>query len=296
MLNKIRIEVFDNRRCVLGEGPTSFGQDNNNVMWVDILEGEVLSRNIESGNIANYKTGEDVSFAIPRKLGGQILGTQSGPVLKNLDGSISKLPVSDEVKNIINLKTSRWNDAKVAPDGSLWLGTMTYIGEPNKSALYRYSHAQNNLKKILSDVTVSNGMDWSSDNKKFYFIDSGKRSIDCFDLVADGSEITNRKVMWEVRDKRFGIPDGMTIDVEDGLWVAFWGGSTVRRFDKNFTVTHEIVLPAVNPTSCVFAGPNLDTLIVTTAHNRDVNSTKEDGLTFICKPGFAGKPTKLFPF
>lgn len=296
MLNKIKIEVFDQRRCTLGEGPTSSGQDNNDIMWVDILEGEVLSRNIETGIVGSYITGENVSFAIPRKHGGQILGTQSGPVLRNVDGSISKLPIHKELNQFINLKTSRWNDAKVARDGSLWLGTMTSVGEPNKSALYRYSHENNSLNRILGDVTVSNGMDWSSDNKKFFFIDSGKRSIERFDLEDEGAEIANRKVMWEVKDKRFGIPDGMAIDEDDGLWVAFWGGSSVRRFDKNFKITHEIVLPAVNPTSCVFAGSNLDILIITTAHNRNVNLTKEDGLTFICKPGFSGNPTNLFLF
>jgi sugar lactone lactonase YvrE len=101
--------------------------------------------------------------------------------------------------------------------------------------------------------------------------------------------------MWTVPEGDSGLPDGMSIDAEDGLWVAFWGGSVVRRFDKDFTITAEINIPTPFVTSCVFAGPELDTLIITTAHNGEADAPPRAGMTFICKPGVKGVVTNLFP-
>jgi gluconolactonase len=239
--------------------------------------------------------GEQVSFAIPRQSGGIILGTVSGPVIREPNGKTSELPNIQSKDLNLNRNNLRWNDAKVSHDGDLWLGTMSYTAEPNRAALYRYSIKHKQLETVLDKVTVSNGMDWSMDGNSFFYIDSAKRTIDKFDLNDERTQITNREVMWAVRDERFGIPDGMTIDVEDGLWVAFWGGSAVRRFDKSFRITHEIEVPTKNVTSCTFAGENLETLIITSASNGDHKSNLNSGMTFICEPGIRGRKTNLSP-
>jgi gluconolactonase len=105
----IAVEVFDDRRCWLGEGPTATGTNNNHVQWVDILNGKVLSKNIETNQTSEYKLDDHVGFAIPCTNGGDVLGTANGPVLRNIDGEITKLPgrETDKFK-------SRWNDAKVS--------------------------------------------------------------------------------------------------------------------------------------------------------------------------------------
>ena len=51
----ISVEVFDDRRCWLGEGPTATGENNNHVQWVDILNGKVLSKNLETSKTSEYK-------------------------------------------------------------------------------------------------------------------------------------------------------------------------------------------------------------------------------------------------
>jgi sugar lactone lactonase YvrE len=88
----------------------------------------------------------------------------------------------------------------------------------------------------------------------------------------------------------------MCIDSEDGLWVAFYNGSSVRRYDtrNNFAMTHEIKVPALRTTSCAFAGKNLEKLIITSAERNNPTSTADDGRTFICETGFAGVATTLF--
>ena len=281
----IAVEVFDDRRCWLGEGPTSTGENNNHVQWVDILNGKVFSKNIETNKTSEYKMEDHVGFAIPRTNGGDVLGTANGPVLRNTEGEITKLPgrEKDEFK-------SRWNDAKVSYTGDLFLGTLSYDLVPKASGLYRISQDGSEIKKIVSEVTLANGLDWSVDNQTFYFIDSLEHCVDAFSY--DGVNITDRRTV--IKFSEDDIPDGLCLDSEDGLWIAFWDGSEVRRYDEKYKLSERISLPVSYTTSCAFAGKELDQLVITTAHNNEMGKHTHAGMTFICNPGIKGKKTKTF--
>ena len=281
----ISVEVFDDRRCWLGEGPTATGENNNHVQWVDILNGKVLSKNLETSETYEYKLDDHVGFAIPRTGGGDVLGTSNGPVLRNTDGEITKLPGRETDSH-----KSRWNDAKVSHTGDLFLGTLSYDLVPKASGLYRISQDGSEIKKLLSELTLANGLDWSVDTQTFYFIDSLEHCVDAFSY--DGQEITDRRTV--IRFEENEIPDGMCVDGEDGLWIAFWDGSQVRRYDEKYKLSEKIDLPVSYTTSCAFAGKDLDQLVITTAHNNEMGKHPQAGMTFICKPGIKGKKTTLF--
>jgi len=281
----IAVEVFDDRRCWLGEGPTATGINNNHVQWVDILNGKVLTKNIETNQTSEYKLDNHVGFAIPRTNGGEVLGTANGPVLRNTEGQITKLPQRETDKF-----KSRWNDAKVSHTGDLFLGTLSYDLVPKASALYRISKDGLEIEKIISEVTLANGLDWSVDTQTFYFIDSLEHCVDAFSY--DGKEITDRRTVIKFNENE--IPDGMCVDSEDGLWVAFWNGSEVRRYDEKYKLSERIQFPVSYTTSCAFAGKDLDQLVITTAHNNEMEKHPQSGMTFICNPGIKGKKTTTF--
>lgn len=281
----ISVEVFDDRRCWLGEGPTATDEDNNHVQWVDILNGKVLSKNIETSKTSEYKMEEHVGFAIPRTGGGDVLGTATGPVLRDVEGNTSGLPKREK-----DMHKSRWNDAKVSHSGDLFLGTLSYDLVPKASGLYRISKDGSEIKKLIKDVTLANGLDWSVDTQTFYFIDSLEHCVDAFSY--DGQEITDRRTVIKFGENE--IPDGMCVDSEDGLWIAFWDGSQVRRYDEKYKLSEKIDLPVSYTTSCTFAGKDLDQLVITTAHNNEMGKHPQAGMTFICKPGIKGKKTTLF--
>jgi sugar lactone lactonase YvrE len=283
----ISVEVFDDRRCWLGEGPTATGENNNHVQWVDILNGKVLSKNIETSKTSEYKMDDHVGFAIPRTGGGDVLGTSNGPVLRDVEGNVSGLPKRETDKF-----KSRWNDAKVSHTGDLFLGTLSYDLVAKASGLYRISKDGNEIKKLISDVTLANGLDWSVDTQTFYFIDSLAHCVDAFSY--DGQEIIDRRTIIKFGENE--IPDGMCVDGEDGLWIAFWDGSQVRRYDEKYKLSEKIDLPVSYTTSCTFAGKDLDQLVITTAHNNEMGKHPQAGMTFICKPGIKGKKTTLFGF
>ena len=287
-VTSLSVELFDERQCTLGEGPVSLGPSHSEVQWVDIEGRKVLSRNLETGKKSEYSVSELVGFVIPTESGKSLLGTTNGPVL--YDGR-DFTPFAS--RNEIDVTPMRWNDAKVSPDGDLWLGSLALTEEAGYGSFYRLDGRKKELKKFLSGTGISNGLAWSGDKKTFYYIDTLTFGIEAFDYQE--REITNRRMVIPC-DTTYGFPDGMCIDSEDGLWVAFYNGSAVRRYDtrNNFRMTHEISVPAVRTTSCAFAGKSLDQLIITSAERNNPTSTSNDGQTYICETGFTGVATTLF--
>jgi len=289
----MNFEVFDERICVLGESPFAFGKKNSEVSWVDILGSRVLTRDLNTGNIDEFSTGENVGFALRRENGGYLLGTNSGPVLRDLDETLHPLFSLPEVDPQTRLHAVRWNDAGISPSGNLFLGTMAYSMLEGTSTLFRYSPRTNELVVLLRDLTISNGMDWSDDGTTFYFIDSSWQAVRSYSVFDD--EISERKNVIEIAPED-GAPDGMCMDSEGGIWVALWGGSEIRRYDSNnnFQLTERIRFPAKFVTSCAFVGENLDTLIITSATDGHTGLSAESGMTFCLKPGVKGRPSRPF--
>jgi len=293
----IAVEVFDSRRNQLGEGPTATGEKNNHIQWCDIYGKAVRSRDLVTGKTDEYFADQHIGFQIPRSKGGDILGTADGPVLRDKDGAIHKLPTRADVDGDNLSGVIRWNDAKVCPDGNLFLGSMAYEDQSDQGSFYRLSKDGKKLENLFGSVGISNGMDWSVDLSRMFYIDTLSMRVDQFDY--QNGQISNRRPLVQITDG-MGYPDGMCSDANDNLWVAFWLGSCVRCFDgKTGKQIDEIKLPAQKITSCVFAGEKLDKLIITSAVGNpgeqiDLDQYPQSGFIFIASPGVVGKKTTLF--
>lgn len=289
----MRVEIFDERICSLGEGPSATGAFNDEVSWVDITGSRVLTRNLKTHKTGEFSTGENVGFAIPRASGGYVLGTNNGPILRDKDGRTHPFLRLPDFEPLTAQMEIRWNDAKVSPSGNLWLGTMGLEMLGGTSALFKYDIKTSAISKVLSNLTISNGMDWSDDESTFYFIDSAWQAVRAY--VTNDDNLFEECAVVQVPESD-GAPDGMCIDSEGGLWIALWGGSQVRRYDstQNYDLAEVIEIPAPFVTSCAFAGEDLGTLIITSATDDQVGGPKEAGMTFCIKPGVTGRPSRTF--
>jgi len=289
----MKYEVFDERRCTLGEGPCASGDRNQMLSWVDILGKRVYTRNLETGEPGEIHTTEQVSFAIPRTRGGFVLGLANGPALLDIHGGLDALPGRATADQAPDEVPTRWNDAKVAPNGELWLGSMTYGLIPGKSALYRMSRDGREIVRVLGNLTISNGLGWSPSGDRMFFIDSPKQVVSVFDV--DGSEIANERTLVDLGDLD-GMPDGLCVDAEGGIWVGFWEGSAIRRYDGvSGALTEMVRFAASRITSCAFAGPTLTQLFVTSARDEIPDrESSEAGMTFVVESSVAGLAVRAF--
>ncbi|KRT79684.1 hypothetical protein AMK59_7555 [Oryctes borbonicus] len=138
---------------------------------------------------------------------------------------------------------------------------------PYKGSFYSLS-IDDQVKRHLGEVTCSNGLAWSIDNKNFYYIDSGTYEIHQYDFDITNGEISNKKVVFSLKEAGIeGFADGHTIDTDGNLWVAIFNGSRVIKIDprRQNALLQTVEIPAKQVTSVTFGGANFDELYVTTA-------------------------------
>ena len=250
-----RVEVVVAAGCELGEGPV-WDARSARIAWVDILGRRVLLHDPTTGATESITTPLHVGAIAPRRAAGYVAALQDGFWILG-DGPARRLATVPEARPEI-----RFNDGKCDPAGRFWAGTMPYDEVSPAGGLYRLDR-DGSVARVLEGVTISNGLAWSGDGTTLYYIDTPTRRVDAFAYDAARGEIGKRRTVIEIPSDA-GAPDGMAIDVEDGLWVALWGGGVLHRYVDG-RLDRVIALPVSQPTSCAFGGPDLDELYITSA-------------------------------
>lgn len=282
----IPAEVYFPAKFSIAEGPVWHGDC---LWWVDIPSGAL--HRLAGGINESRGCGDLLGAAVPTSNGRWLLARRDGFFF--LDWKTGALEfISDPRAE--NTET-RFNDGKCDPRGRFWAGTMALDGAPGKGSLYCLDRALP-ARAHLDGVSVSNGLAWSADQSRFYYVDSVTRRIDLFDYSVESGSISNRRIL-QTMPMEYGLPDGMSIDDNGNLWVAFWGGSAVRCFDGLTGVElAQITVPATQVTSCCFGDGN--ELFITTARcelsETDLENQPLAGSIFRAEPGLSGPPPRLF--
>ncbi len=160
--------------------------------------------------------------------------------------------------------TARFNDGKVAPDGSFWVGTMDE-GTPRRpiGALFRITpdHA---CQPVADGLSVSNGLAWTGDARTMFHTDSAAGRIDAWDYDPHARSATNRRPLFAFSDPALGRPDGAAFDTADVYWSAGVRAGRINRFSRNGTLLASDPFPCPGVTMPCFGGPGLKTLFWTT--------------------------------
>jgi sugar lactone lactonase YvrE len=203
--------------------------------------------------------GQPVGAAAPAADGSLVVATPEG--FARLDVESGRLTPIATVET--NIPGNRMNDGACDPAGRFWAGTMAIDERPGAGSLYRLD-PDGRVTPMVSGVTISNGLAWSADARRMFYVDSPTQRIDVFDFDLDTGAIENRRPFASIPVED-GIPDGLTIDVDDGIWVALWGGGRLHRYTRDGVLDRVVRLPVTYPTRCAFGGPGLDELFVTSA-------------------------------
>ena len=272
---------------MLGEGPV-WDAANHTILWVDIMGCAIHELNMKSNALRSISTPSMIgSFALCTD-GNILAAMQDGFIfIDRITGAVS--PLSDPEAA---LNGNRFNDGKTDPAGRFWAGSMSLSGEKGTGNHYMVDQ-QLNVKKQIENVSISNGLCWSLDQRFFYYIDTPTMEVVCYDYDNQTGEITNKTTVITIPAKE-GYPDGMTIDSEGMLWIAHWEGWQVARWDPSTgNKIDSIHLPVSLVTSICFGGENMDDMFITSAR---VGLTDEQlaeeplaGSSFIIsKTGFKG--------
>ncbi|PHN04591.1 SMP-30/gluconolactonase/LRE family protein [Flavilitoribacter nigricans] len=278
--------------AILGEG-SIWNAETQELYWIDI-EGKKL-------HIYDPATRKNRTLDLPTRIGTVVPAGKDRALIGLEDGVYAIDTRTGEISRFAAIEAdrpgNRLNDGKCDPAGRLWIGTMSLEEEEGAGTLYRVD-PDGAVSPQIRNVTISNGIVWTSDHRTMYYIDTPTGQVRAYDFDLASGSISNERVAVEI-DESEGFPDGMTIDAEDMIWVALWKGSAVARFDpRSGKLLEKIEVPALKVPSCAFGGPELDTLYITTA-SIDMSPEQQTqfpdaGSLFSVKPGVKGVGSPFF--
>lgn len=286
-----KVEILSAKLAYQAEATTGEGSiwhaDRQTLFWVDIEGKTLFEFHPETKVCSTWKFDRMVSTVIPETDSTVIIALQNEIVRVNLhDGQTTSIaPIPDEEGKI------RCNDGKCDPAGRLWVGTMGFGAPKNAGTLFCVL-PDGAVSTKLEKVTISNGIVWSANKKYMYYNDTPTGKIARYLYDADNGNIVFDGIAVSLPPGT-GAPDGMTIDKNDNLWVAQWGGYGVYCYNPNTgELLAKVNVPAPNVASCAFGGKNMDTLYITTARaglsKEQLQQYPLSGSVFSCKPGVKG--------
>ncbi|HEX5120622.1 MAG TPA: SMP-30/gluconolactonase/LRE family protein [Pseudonocardiaceae bacterium] len=248
------VEIALRGEPALGEGPTWDVADGS-LIWVDIMGASVHRFRPSSGTDEVTEVPQHVGAAKPRVAGGLVL---------NLRDGIGLLEAGGDLRWLVYWARDgmRGNDAAVDPAGRLWAGTMRYDLATDGGFLARVEPT-GRAAVVLPGVSISNGIGWSPDQGRMYYVDTPTRRVDVFDYDVDTGAATGRRPFVDFGPAG-GVPDGLCVDADGCVWVAENGGGKVRRFAPDGSPDLVVDVPARQVTACAFGGDDLTDLYVTT--------------------------------
>lgn len=276
----------------VGEGPV-WDYKYNRLLWIDT-----------QGSVFIYTPSDEKNREIKiDKLVGTVVPYTQDTVVVALEDGIYKLNIETEQLTFLaapegGIAGNKYNDGKCDAQGRLWVGTMDKDCTPKKANFFVYDGK--NSQKVLTDVSISNGVAWSLDNKTMYYQDTPLKTVSAFDFDETNGTISNRREVISLTEN-MGTPDGNTIDAEGMLWVANWEGACVTRWNpKTGELLQKIDIPALNVSALAFGGENLDELYITTASyympEDKAPLYPEAGKLFVVKPGVRGVKCNYMKF
>ena len=275
----------------LGEGPHWSAADDR-LYFVDILAPAIYTGDTVRGTYKTLPVPELIGFLIPREQGGFVAGMHGD--IRSLDLATGEMSVLARPE--VDRPGNRFNDGKCDRKGRLWAGTLAIDTSADQGHLWRIN-PDGRVQEMERGMHVSNGLGWSPDDRTFYFTDTARRTIYAYDFDLESGTIANRREFVTVPEAE-GKPDGLTVDAEGFVWCAHWDGWCVTRYDPEGKVERVVNLPVPRPTSCVFGGPNMQTLFVTSARIRLSAAQLADaplsGSVFAVDTGIKGLPDPMF--
>jgi sugar lactone lactonase YvrE len=289
--------VAGSHRAEHAEGPC-WDPRLERLLWVDQYAGLVHQARFDADNRRlqvehSFQVGAPVGAVVPSlgPDGGWLLAADHGFAHLSHDGTVTRLgqPEADAVARM------RMNDGKADPHGAVWAGSMAFDKKPGAGSLYRLD-PDGTITVARTRTTISNGLAFSPDGDRLYYIDTPTQRVDRFHIAADG-RLTDQATIITV-DPSLGHPDGMCIDTEGCLWVALWGGSAVHRYTPAGELLAIVEVDAPQVSSCAFGGPDLSTLFITTSAEDMTGAQlarhEHSGKVFRADAGVQGRPADAY--
>jgi len=245
-------------RASLGECPI-WSVAEQVLYWVDINAPSLNRFDPAAGGNVVMPMPESIGCFALRRDGGFVVALRGGFWLADVAGKLIR-KVSDAPYDPAH---HRFNDGRCDPQGRFLAGYMNEKRDASSAALVRLD-PDFKQTRLISGMTISNGLAFSPDGRTMYHTDTPTQIIHAYDYDAASGMPANPRVF--VRFTAEGDrPDGAAVDRDGCYWIALYRGGKVARISPDGRVLAELAVPAMCPTMCALGGSDLRTLYVTSA-------------------------------
>jgi sugar lactone lactonase YvrE len=217
------IRSIGDGRDQLGECPV-WDDRAGELLHVDIARGRVHAWSPATGATRVEAHDGEVGAVVLRSSGEGVVVAVERELRLAAGGSTRRLAAVEA-----ELEGTRFNDCRCDPQGRLWAGTMSRTREHGVAALYRLV-AGGEIARVLAGLTISNGIGWSPAGDGMHYVDSTTQRIVTYDFDGGDGTIGEPRLLAAI-DPSDGLPDGLAVDREGGVWVCLFGGGALRRYD-----------------------------------------------------------------
>ncbi|EKE75371.1 SMP-30/gluconolactonase/LRE family protein [Gallaecimonas xiamenensis] len=246
----MKIEILSEQPAMLGEG-IFFDDETKDIYWLDILNSKLYRKNIinEEIPVQEFDVGDMPSSILE----------VSDDVITFIDRTgLCEFNIKEQVYNTILLtpysgqsEIFRANDGVKLNNGLVLYGTMQIEPDNKKGSLICCSK-ENIISHIHNEIFIPNSFIEVDDK----VIISDSLIGEAFVYSINNGEL-ERKGLWSNFSSCVGTPDGGCLDMQGNIYLAFWDGHAIYKFDSDGKVLGKIELPVPRPTNCVVVGSSL---------------------------------------
>jgi len=278
------VTAIGDYRAELGETPV-WCQRTQSLLWVDILAQRVLrywpeTRKTEIHDLPSVTS----AVLMTEKRNLFLLVSQDGIHLYDYENKSRQT-----LCGYPGAEGTRPNEAAIAPDGSLWFGTLDIKEEKNNGAWYRYEAGADAPEMMLDNVGITNTLVWYEG--KVWFADTRKNRF----YSANARRINPQKIScFSSGDKS---PDGSALAQNGWLITACWGSHCLLRQQINqgeLLTLDTAPVPVTQPSCCTFGGPDMTELYITSARKTLEAPHALEGALLHVQTSTVGAPQNLF--
>lgn len=273
-------ETVADSGCEIAEGPLWHPEDER-LYWIDIPEGALFEYDPVRDDYHHVREGAVVGgYTIESD--GTLLFFEDDCAITHWDDGTDRTILDD----IPDERGNRFNDVIADPAGRVFAGTMPT--DDRLGSLYLVD-TDGTYELIIDGIDLPNGFGFSNEEDVFYLTESYGDVIYAYDYDRETGALSRERDLIRFDDEP-GMPDGLTVDSNGGIWSAQFGGGCIIRFSPDGTETDRIELPTPNVTSLIFGGPEYTDLYVTTAKFDAPEDDPRAGNIFRVDPGYRGVP------
>lgn len=231
------------------------------VRWTDIATSRLFAYDPATGHVSEH--------VLPARLCCFALTHETGVLLLALETQLARFDTRDGRLHVLQdiepeILGTRANDGRCDRGGNFVFGTLNERGPEKVASFWRYTRDGHLHRLALPKAAITNSICFSPDGETMYFTDSPTAQIMACDYDAASGDVDRIRVFAELTPGY--EPDGSTVDADGFLWNAEWAASRVVRYAPDGRVDATIALPSKQPSCVSFAGPELDRMVITSAH------------------------------